>query len=174
MMSSKRENIMARPKEVFDEDLAIQAKAAMEKLQDHKLCNRLQAIASCANQPVNTVAAVMGVSRHTIWRWAERFRSQGIDGLRDKPKGHNPAKLDEHKRQQIAQWLGTGTNHEGKGVHWTLELLSCEVERIFKIKVSIASLWVMVHSLGFRQKVPRPSHAKADAEEQERFKKNSQ
>ena len=165
---------MARPKKVFDEDLAIRARSAMENLKDHKLCFRLQAISSCANQPVKTVAAVMGVSRHTIWRWAERFRNHGLEGLRDKPKGHNPAKLDEHKRQQIAQWINTGTNHEGKRVHWTLELLSYEVERIFEIKVSITSLWGMVHAMGFRQKVPRPSHAKADIEEQERFKKNSQ
>ena len=165
---------MARPKEAFDEALAIQAKAAMEKLKDSKLCFRLQAIASCSNQSVNTVAAVMGVSRHTIWRLAERFRNQGLEGLRDKPKGHNPAKLDEKKRQQIARWLNTGTNHAGKNVHWTLELLSCEVERVFNIKISIASLWTMLHTMGFRQKVPRPAHAKADVEEQKHFKKNSQ
>jgi transposase len=169
----KKEDFMARPKEAFDEGLAIRAKSAMERLKDNKLCFRLQAIASCANQPVNTVAAVMGVSRHTIWRWAERFRNQGLEGLRDKPKGHNPAKLDENKRQQIAHWLSTGTNREGKSVHWTLELLSFEVERVFKVKVSIASLWAMVHAMGFRQKVPRPAHAKADVEEQKRFKKNS-
>jgi transposase len=169
----KKEAVMARPKEVFDEDIAIRAKTAMEKLKDHKLCFRLQAIASCANQPVNTVAVVMGVSRHTIWRWAERFRNQGIEGLCDKPKGHNPAKLDKQKRRQISRWLNTGTNNEGKRVHWTIALLAHEVERVFKIKVSATSLRVMVHDMGFRQKIPRPSHAKADVEEQERFKKNS-
>ncbi len=163
---------MARLKKVIDTALATKAKEAMEQIDDHKVCIRLQAIASCASQPVNTVASVMGVSRHTVWRWAERFRDQGVTGMHDKPRGHNPAKLDGEKRRQVAQWLKAGKNNEGERVHWTLALLVDEVERVFGIRVSIASMWTTVRGMGFRQKVPRPAHAKADPEAQERFKKN--
>lgn len=163
---------MARPKELVDTALAQRAKEAMEQVKDHKLSVRLQAIVSCADQRVNTVASVMGVSRHTVWRWAKRFREQGVEGLYDKPRGHNPAKLNDEKRRQVAQWLKTGKNHQGVKVHWTLALLADEVERVFGIKVSVASLWTTVRSMGFRQKVPRPAHEKADPQAQESFKKN--
>jgi len=106
-----------------------------------------------------------------VWRWAERFRDQGVAGVRDKPKGHNPAKLDSEKRRRVAQWLKAGKNNEGERVHWTPALLVDEVERVFGIKMSIASMWTTVHGMGFRQKVPCPAHAKADPQTQERLKK---
>ncbi|MFH1540010.1 MAG: IS630 family transposase [bacterium] len=163
---------MVRPKELVDKALCQRAKEAMEQIKDHKVCVRLQAIAGCASQPVNTVASVMGVSRHTVWRWAKRFRAQGVEGLCDSPRGHNPAKLDEAKRKQVARWLKTGKDHEGERVHWTLAALADEVERVFEIRVSTTSLWTTVRGMGFRQKAPRPVHTKADPQAQERFKKN--
>lgn len=163
---------MARPKELVDTALANKAKEAMEQIKDRKVCIRLQAIISSANQPVNTVASVMGVSRHTLWRWIKRFRERGAEGVYDLPRGHNPAKLDAQKRRQIADWLKTGKNRHGQRTHWTLASLTDEVEQTFGIQVSIPSMWATVRGMGFRSKVPRPTHEKADPEAQERFKKN--
>jgi len=163
---------MARPQELVDEALAKKATEEIGKLKDHKVCLRLQAIASCANQPVNTVASVMGVSRHSVWRWIKRFRAAGVEGLYDRPKGHNPAKINEKERKQIARWLKEGKNSRGEPVHWTLAVLRDEVEREFGVRVGITPLWLLVRKLGFRQKVPRPVHAKADPKAQKAFKKN--
>jgi hypothetical protein len=39
----------------------------------------------------------------------------------DKPRGHNPSKLNEEQRKQIAIWLDTGNNFQGEQTHWTLK-----------------------------------------------------
>lgn len=163
---------MARPKEVVNEALAKKAEAEMKELRDHQLCTRLQAIVSCAQHSISTVAAVFGINRRTLWRWCRNFKETGIEGLRDKPKGHNPSKLNEDQQRQIERWLAEGRNHQGLAVHWTLSKIQAEIESVFGIKVGLTPLWKRVRALGFRQKVPRPHHAQADPEAQEIFKKN--
>jgi len=121
---------------------------------------------------MSLVADIMGVHPTTVWRWSKRFKEDGVDGLRDRPKGHNPSKLGTEHRRIIFEWLNKSENAEGDCVHWTIPLLKEEVQRVFGIGMGKTPLWLMVRKLGFRQKVPRPRHTKADREEQEVFKKN--
>ena len=164
---------MARPKEVLDADVVEKAKEEIRTLRNHKVCLRLQAIVSCAEHSMSQVASVMGVDRTALWRWITRFKKLGIEGLYDRPKGHNPAKLGEEHRHHIAQWLERGSNKKGEPVHWTLAKLAAEIKEEFGITIGTTALWRVVRGMGFRQKVPRPIHAKADKEQQETFKKNS-
>jgi transposase len=46
------------------------------------------------------------------------------------------------------------------------------IETQFGISLGQTATWDLVQQLGFRQKVPRPRHAKADKQAQESFKKN--
>ena len=163
---------MARPKEVVDRDLVRRAQVVLEQISDNQICVRLQAIISSGDHPMNLVADIMDVHPTTVWRWSKRFKEDGVDGLRDRPKGHNPSKLGSEHRLIIFEWLNKSENAEGDCVHWTIPLLKEEVQRVFGIGMGKTPLWLMVRKLGFRQKVPRPHHAKADREEQEVFKKN--
>ena len=153
---------MARPKQAITLELAKKAEAEMKKIADHKVCFRLQAIISSAHHSVDTVAPVMGVGRSTIFNWIKRFRVYGINGVIDKPKGHNPSKLNPEQKEQIVQWLTEGKNALGNGVHWTVSRLIDEIERVFGIRVGKTPLWLFIRKSGFRQKVPRPVHANAD------------
>ena len=164
---------MARPKEVVDIQLAEKAQASLKDFPDHKVCLRLQAIVSSSRYPISQVSEIFGTSRQTVWRWIKRFKAQGVDGLYDHPKGHKPAKLRAEHREEIAGWLEHGRTRQGEPVHWTLSKLALAVESTFGIKIGQTALWRFVHELGFRQKVPRPTHTKADTEVQEAFKKNS-
>jgi len=163
---------MARPKKTIDVALVEAAGRELAGIKDYKLSIRLQAIISMSNQPTATVSQVLGVSRQTLWKWVEKFRKQGLDGLRDRPKGHNPSILAEEQKQQVAQWLVEGKNQQGQSVHWTIALLRREVDEVFGKKIGKTPMWILVRKMGFRQKTPRPAHAKADPLEQERFKKN--
>ena len=165
---------MGRTKTIIDETLAAKAKEELAKNKDLKVGIRLQAIISSAEQPIGTVADVMGVGRDTVWRWTKRFRENGVEGLADRPKGHNPPKLNEDERAQIAEWLKNGRNKEGEEVHWTLASLRDEVHVRFGKRVGKTPLWLLVRKMGFRQKVPRPTHVKADPEAQKSFKKKLQ
>lgn len=163
---------MARPKEIIDISIASKAKEQLKKIPDHKVCERLKAIASCHKHPISTVASVFGTSRQAVWRWIKRFKENGVEGLIDLPRGHNPAKLSEDQKKQVEKWVRGAKNSKGEPIHWTIKKLAGEIENKFGIKVGKTPLWLFVRGLGLRQKVPRPSHTKADPEAQKAFKKN--
>ena len=35
--------------------------------------------------PISTIAATVGISRRFVYKWAQRFLEQGVEGLTDKP-----------------------------------------------------------------------------------------
>jgi transposase len=118
------------------------------------------------------VASVLGKDRVTLWRWIRIFKEQGISGFTDKPKGHNPAKLNADQKHIVYQWIDRGKNAQGEVTHWTLKKLSMEIEEELGVKMTKTPLWLMVRTMGFRQKVPRRTHVLADKEKQVAFKKN--
>lgn len=163
---------MARPKEILNKELAEQAKAEQKKIKDHKVSCRLQAIISCSKSSISQVSSILDINRTTLWRWIKRFSEHGIEGLRDRPKGHMPSKLGENERAQISLWLKESKNSKGEEVYWTLPFLIEEINSVFGIRIGKTPLWKLVRKLGFRQKVPRPYHAKSDPNAQRAFKKN--
>jgi len=163
---------MARPKELLDEALVLKAEEEIKKLNDHKVCLRLQGIISSRDYPISQVSKVLGVNRSSLWNWIKRFKAGGVSELYDKPKGHNPSKLNARHKSKIGRWLKESKDNKGKPVHWTLEKLLLEIESVFGIRTSVTALFNVIRSMGFRQKVPRPYHAKADKKEQRKFKKN--
>ena len=163
---------MARPKAVIDATLAEKAEAALKALPDSKICIRLKAIINSAHYPISLVSSVFGTDRTTLWRWIKRFSAKGIAGLADEPKGHKPSKLGAEQRQQVATWLEEGRNSQGEPIFWTLQKVMLAIETEFGISLGQTATWDLVHQLGFKQKVPRPRHTKADKQAQESFKKN--
>ena len=163
---------MGRPKEWMNEALAQEALRQMRVLPDHRLHLRLLAISRCAEHSISEVAGFFRVSRNTLTRWIRKFRSEGVDGLEDKPKGHRPAKLGKAELKVVRRWLQRGDDVQGQPKHWTLEELRRAIRSRFGIEISLMPLWRHVHALGFRQKVPRPHHAQAAPEAQRTFKKN--
>lgn len=163
---------MARPKEIVNEELIIRAKSQLEKFKHHRIYVKLLAIIKTWELPITEVAKFFRVSRDTVSRWIKNFAKEGIEGLIDSPKGHNPSKLNHEHKQEIAIWLETERNSHGETIHWTLEKLQLEIKKQFGISISIMPLWKHLRKMGFKPKVPRPVHAKADRQAQEVFKKN--
>ncbi len=163
---------MARPKQIANIEMAEKAQAELKKHGEHKICLRLLAIIASADHPLHQVASMLKVSRSQIHRWIKLFKTQGITGLYDRPRGHKAPKLNEEHRQTIFIWLRDEVNSKGEPAHWTLAQLASEVQTEFNLEISTPTLWRLIRSLGFRQKVPRPVHAKSDPKAQEVFKKN--
>jgi len=163
---------MTLTRKAINEETAEQARNALIGIRESQLVIKLQAIISCANHRVETVSSVIGKDRVTVWRWIRAFKENGVDGLMDKPRGHNPSKLNKNQRKQIAVWLDTGNNSQGEPTHWTLKKLSLAIEEEYGIKITKTPLWIIIQSMGFRQKVARQTHAGADKEKQNAFKKN--
>lgn len=163
---------MARPKQIIDQKLVLAAKQELKKFERDRIYLRLLAIVKAGDHPITEVASFFEVSRDTVSRWIKRFRAGGVEGLFDRPKGHNPSKLNDHHKRQIAGWLERDRDSRGKPTHWTLEKLRLEIAQEFGIMISVMPLWSHLRKMGFRQKVPRPLHAQADKQRQDAFKKN--
>ncbi len=162
---------MGRHQEVVDAELAGRARRELSRRNEARVGQRLQAIASCATHPLQTVAEVFGVHRRTVWQWAKRFKAEGIAGLESRPRRGRPPRLTAEQQGQMEQWLEQGCTAGGEAVHWTLARLQTEFEREFGVKMSLTGIWKRVRKMGFRQKVPRPRHRRADPEAAEVFKK---
>ena len=86
---------MILKRRAVSEETAKQAQEALIGIKESLLAIKLQTIISCAKHPVETVSSIIGKNRVTVWRWIRAFKESGVDGLVDKPKGHNPSKLNE-------------------------------------------------------------------------------
>jgi len=162
---------MARPKSVFLEDLAANAKADMALLDHHKILQKLQAIVAAASFPIETVAQVMGVAAETIWRWAKVYQKSGLEGLYPKPKKPKPSKLTTSQKDEVLAWLDARKNSAGEQVHWTLERLQYSIMQEYCVTLGITSIWTWLRREKRVLKVPRPQHTKADIQAQDAFKK---
>lgn len=163
---------MGRSKKIIDSELAAMAARELSSLTDKELHLRLLAVVKAYELPIGKVAGFFGVARDTVSRWILRFRDYGTEGLRDKPKGHNPSKLNPEQLDRISKWMENGRDEDGCFVHWTIGRLQLEIEKRFDVKIGETPLRGHVKRLGFKLKVPRPAHAKAIPEEQVEFKKN--
>ena len=66
-----------------------------------------------------TIMRTAGVSKTAVWRWQERFMSEGVDGLlRDKTRPARIARLtDDVAERIVALTLG---EPPGETTHWTV------------------------------------------------------
>ena len=102
---------------------------------------RLQAIIDGRNSPQKHVwramivvgtadglgtAAIMrtaGVSKTAVWRWQERFMSEGVDGLlRDKTRPARLPKIAEATTQRVVAM--TLSSPPGESTHWTGRMMA--------------------------------------------------
>lgn len=163
---------MPRPKLNIDPETVRRAETELGKIKESKLSIQLKGIIAASSHPVHQIADIFHVSTRSIFRWATKFKEQGVAGLRDQPKGHMRAKLNDEQKMVIEEWLLKGMNASGERVHWTLGKLKKEIEKEFDIEIGTTPLWKHIRGMGLVLKKPRPVHAKANKEEQEGFKKN--
>ena len=109
---------MPRPKRNVDGETVAKAEEELRNIKDSKLSIQLKAIIASADHKVEEVAEILRVSTRSIFRWIARFKKEGVNGLRDQPKGHMRSKLTEDHKKQIEQWILRGENVRGEAVHW--------------------------------------------------------
>jgi len=172
IISQKGGRIMPRNKVIINAEVARRAEESLKSIRDRKLVIKLQSIVSSATYPIQDVARILGVGRQSVRNWILSFRAQGIAGLIDKPRGHRQSKLSNAQWAEVADWLERVVSPQGDPCHWTLEKLRETIEAQFAVRLGLTPLWRQVRKMGFRLKIPRPVHAKADPQKQVDFKKN--
>lgn len=164
---------MGRPKLLLTNDLIESVNADLKKFKDSDVIIRLLAIKTAFNYPESEAAKIFNVSRSTLIRWISNYKEYGIEGCRNKSRGHNPSKLSNEEKFKIKQWILTSKDRHGKQVHWTLHRLIKEISIVFKKEITKTPLWLTLLSMDLRLKKTRPQHRNSNIQEREEFKKNS-
>lgn len=164
---------MGRKKRMVDATLVAAAEQALANIDEGYLAIRLLAIINYSEDTADKISNFVKVDIRTIFRWVKRFKEHGIEGLRDKPKGHKPSILTDEMKIQLKEWIISMKDSEGNDIVWTLGKLQNELHRKYSVKISTPALSNNLKKLQIVLRRPRPTHLKADIEKQDTFKKNS-
>lgn len=107
-------------------------------------------------QSLAQVARFFGTAPHRVRAWQERFLAGGRAGLADQARGGRPPKLNEAALAFVSEALDRGPQAYGFPVTvWTLDDLQTLLLRERKVQLSRATLYRVVHTLGYRYRRPR-------------------
>ena len=103
-------------------------------------------------------------------QWLKRYREEGIEGLKDRPKNGRHSKISRQTEYRIKTILKESNQQQG----WTTKQVEKMIIKESGIKYHHNYIYCILCRWGFKQKVPRKVHVNtASAEEKEDFKKRS-
>ena len=164
---------MAGKKHLVDDKFFNEVEEALSSIKESKISFKLLALKALKEHTYSEIKEFFNVSRNSLTEWQKAFKYNGIEGLKDKPRGHRPSKLNEDQIKEIELWISEAKNNEGKKVNWTIEKLRLEILEVFGLEVGKTPLWIRLRKMNFVLKTPRPEHHKSDKASQEAFKKNT-
>ena len=138
------------------------------KESDSKVKERLLLILRVKGDGVIPARAARELHRSRTWasEWLARYDSDGVDGLKDKPKTGRPSKLSEEITLKIRKVLLE--SKQG----WTTKQVEDIIIKEGEVKYHYTHIYRLLHKWGFKLKVPRKIHINtASKEEKEVFKK---
>jgi transposase len=74
------------------------------------------------NQPVEAIAAELGISTIMTYKWRRRYKTAGLAGLDDAPRSGQPKKLSPEKAAEILKMTVEQIPREA--THWSLRLMA--------------------------------------------------
>lgn len=117
-------------------------------------------------------ARLAGMERQALRDAVIRYNAEGVDGLRDRPKGHRPEWLTEAEQAILADVVYRGPRPEVDGVcSWTCEALAIWISERFGKTIHPDSVGRIMRRMGLSRQKTRPVHPKKDPKAQERFQK---
>jgi transposase len=111
----------------------------------------------CAGRGPCLVAAILGCARSTVGEVVLRYRSGGLDALRDGRRSNGARLVDEDFLEALRVVLfGRPTDFGWKRTTWTRELLAIEMKRRGFPLVSVATMSRALRLIRARRGTPRP------------------
>lgn len=142
---------------------------------DGRVAARLLGLANVLDGMSREAAArAAGMDRQTLRDWVHRFNAKGVAGLRDQPRPGRPVWLTEGQQATLKAIVLRGPDPDRDGVSsWRIIDLCRIAEERFGVTYAEGGMLRLVKSLNLSWQKTRPSHPKADATAQERFKKGA-
>ena len=138
------------------EEELIQVQKAM-KSPNARIARRAQVLHNLhlAYKP-SAIAQMQDMSVASVYNHYNRFKSEGIEGLADKPKSGRPAKADETYRQELVQVLETNPEELGLGFSiWTLPRLVVYLQERTGVKLHPDRLGQVLAQMGYVYRRPK-------------------
>ena len=136
---------------------------------------RLLGVANAlSGMPIGAAARAVGAGRATLYDWLGRYRAEGADGLRDRPRSGRPRLLTPEQDETFRARIVAGPEYAQDGV---TAFRGVDMQRIlkeeFKVKAGLSSAYQLAHRLGLAWVEPRPQHPKSDPAAQAAFQQAS-
>ena len=117
---------MARPQEnilLAEADrLALEALLRSHKTPQSRALRARIILKSGAGESVESIAASLGTSANSVYKWRKRFVESGLDGLLDLPRSGQPKKLTEKDIKKVLKLTVERIPHEA--THWSQRLMA--------------------------------------------------
>ena len=140
------------------------------KCQVTRIRKRLKAIALILKEKLSRlqVRRKLKVGMQTPCDWVNRYNTEGLWGLYDRPRIGRLSKLTEMQQQAVVGWVIEGTTDGEPG--WTLESLQLKIKKVFGISFSHEGIRRLLIRHGLRYSTSRPHNSKADFEAQQQLR----
>lgn len=109
------------------------------------------------------VARQLKVARRTVRKWKARYRSQGIEGIKARPKAGRPAYLTAGQKERLKAALIAGAEQSGFETDlWTCARVQQTIEKLFGVTYHVDYIGRLLRSLGFSPQRPQRQAAERD------------
>ena len=146
--------------------------AAARRESDGRMQTRILAIRYMQlGHTAPEAAKVFPISDTQLRMWVRRYDTQGLEGLRDRPRPGRPTILDPNKVEALKERIRTGPAEADGLAAYRAEDVRRMLAEEFGSDYSISGTYFLLHRLGFSSLVPRPVRPKTDPAAQAAFKK---
>jgi transposase len=118
-------------------------------------------------------ATVFPLSERQIRVWIGRYNTEGLAGLKDRPKPGQPVRLKPEFMESFKARLDAGPRIEDGVCVFRGKDLQRILRSEFQAEYSLDGVYALLHRMSYSSLVPRPRHPKADPGAQAAFKKTS-
>jgi transposase len=133
---------------------------------------RLLGVANAlSGMPIEAAGRAVGAGRATLYDWLGRYRAEGADGLRDRPRSGRRRLLTPEQDETFRARIVAGPEKDGVTAFRGVDMQRILKEE-FKVKAGLSSAYQLAHRLGLTWVEPRPQHPKSDPAAQAAYKRS--
>src|SRR5216684_4848083 len=139
----------------------------------YRVAKRLQAVVlNSEGRTSGELAGILKAPRSKVSEWLSLYQRHGVDGLLEGYRSGRPSSLTAAQRAQLGDILDSGPVAYGldTGI-WTSPMIAWVIEEEFGIHYHPGHVRKLLHRWGFSVQRPRRVLARADAYQQDRWKR---
>jgi transposase len=141
----------------------------------YRVAKRLQAVVlNSEGRSSGELAGILKAPRSRVSEWLALYQAHGVDGLLEGYRSGRPPLLTPEQRTQLGDLLNSGPVAYGldAGI-WTSPMIAWLIEEQFGVAYHPGHVRKLLHRLGFSVQRPRRVLARADASEQDRWRRRT-